>query len=251
LPYFMRSKKPRIGITLSEAARSPKYRWPMSKSFDYIKKEYYEAIINSGGIPVLLPNVENKSDIGMFFGSIDGLLVTGGADMHPRYFGQAPHKKLSATTEARDRFEIEIIKMALQEDMPILGICRGHQVLNVALGGDLHQDLSCVGGRTLQHSDSRQTGKVFHDVRIDGDSILHEIIRKKIIGVNSSHHQVVNRPGRGLLAVAFAPDGMIEGLEHADLDFVVGIQWHPERIYSRFHSKRIFDYFVKKASENM
>ena len=109
----MPSKKPKIGITLSEAEGISKYRWPMSRGFDYIKREYYESILKSGGIPVLLPNVKEKAERKTLFGAIDGLLITGGIDMHPRYFGQRPHKKLSRTTKARDMFEIEIIKMAL------------------------------------------------------------------------------------------------------------------------------------------
>ena len=245
----MHSKKPKIGITLSEAESVSKYRWPMSKGFDYIKKEYYEAILKSGGIPVLLPNVTEKRDIKTYFDSIDGLLVTGGVDIHPRYFGQIPHKKLSRTTEARDNMEIEIIKMAIRRDMPLLGICRGHQVLNVALGGDLYQDLSCVEGKTLKHADTNQTGKVFHKVRINKDSLLYKIINKDVIEVNSSHHQVVNSPGRGLNNSAFAPDGIVEGLEFPGKRFVLSVQWHPEGIYSRSHSKKLFDYYVKKASE--
>ncbi|MEE9554625.1 MAG: gamma-glutamyl-gamma-aminobutyrate hydrolase family protein, partial [candidate division Zixibacteria bacterium] len=132
----MRSRKPKIGITLSEAESILKFRWPMSRGFDYVKRDYYESILKSGGIPVLLPNVEEKANIKALFDSIDGLLVTGGVDMHPRYFSQKPHKKLSRTTKARDNFEMEIIRKALRKNMPILGICRGHQILNIALGGD-------------------------------------------------------------------------------------------------------------------
>ena len=247
----MPSKKPKIGITLAEAEGISKYRWPMSRGFDYIKRDYYESVIKSGGIPVLLPNAKEKSDIKTLFESIDGLLITGGVDMHPRYFGQKPHKKLSRTTKARDKFEIEIIKMALRSDMPILGICRGHQVLNIALGGDLHQDLSCMKSKTLKHADPQQSGRVFHKVRINKDSTLYKIVKKEVIEVNSSHHQVVNRPGRYLKKVAFAPDGVVEGLEHPGKDFVLSVQWHPEGIYSRSHSKKIFDYFVKKAAKYM
>lgn len=247
----MPSKKPKIGITLSEAEDISKYRWPMSRGFDYIKREYYESIIKSGGIPVLLPNVIEKSDMKTLFGAIDGLLITGGIDMHPRYFGQRPHKKLSRTTRARDMFEIEIIKMALRSDMPILGICRGHQVLNIVLGGDLHQDLSCMKGKTLKHSDPLQSGKIFHKVRLNKDSLIYKIVKKEVIKVNSSHHQAINRPGEDLNAVAFAPDGVVEGLEHPRKDFVLSVQWHPEGIFTRSHSKKIFEYFVKKAVKYM
>jgi len=246
----MLSKKPRIGITLSEAEKSAKFRWPMSKGFDYIKQEYYRAILESGGLPVLLPNVDSNKDIMTIYETIDGLLVTGGVDIHPRYFNQRPHPKLSRTTKARDTFETEIIKSCLKTK-PILGICRGHQVLNVVLGGNLHQDLSCLGRRTLKHADSGQTGKVFHKVKINKDSLLHNIIGKEVITVNSSHHQVVDKPGKGLKVVAFAPDDVVEALELPGENFVVSVQWHPEGTYRRDHSKRLFDYFVKITSENI
>ncbi|MEE9554874.1 MAG: gamma-glutamyl-gamma-aminobutyrate hydrolase family protein, partial [candidate division Zixibacteria bacterium] len=112
-----------------------------------------------------------------------------------------------------------------------------------------HQDLTCVEGKTLKHADPKQTAKIFHKARINKDSLLYKIINQEVIEVNSSHHQVVNRPGRNLKAVAFAPDGVVEGLEHQGKDFVMSVQWHPEGIYSRPHSKKLFDYFVKKAAK--
>lgn len=247
----MLSKKPRIGITLSEAETSDSHRWPMIKAFDYIKQEYYEAVLKSGGLPVLLPNVGNKNQTELIFESIDALIITGGVDIHPAYFKQRPHKKLSRTTENRDRFEVELIKMAMRVDMPLLGICRGHQVLNVALGGDLYQDLSCLNRKTLKHADPSQSGRNFHKVRINKDSILYDIIGKEVIEVNSSHHQVVDKIGKRLRDTAFAPDGVIEGLEHIDRNFVLSVQWHPEGIYSRSHSRKLFDYFINISRKNI
>lgn len=237
-------RKPLIGITLSEAERSMSYRWPVRKGFDYIKQEYYEAIIESGGTPLLLPNLKSSIEIDSVFDMIDGLLVTGGVDIHPRHFNQKPHQKLSRTTIARDKFEMEMIKLAHRKGKPLLGICRGHQVLNVALGGNLYQDLSTVPWKTLRHADPRQTGKVYHRVRIAEDSLLYEIVGQEFIEVNSSHHQVVNRLGKGLRPVACSSDGVIEALEGGDGKFVLGVQWHPEGIFRRSHSKRLFEYFI-------
>jgi len=247
----MRFRKPKIGITLSEAEATNEVRWPVSKGFDYIKKEYYEAVLKSGGIPILLPNVQNRSDIKSFFGSINGLLLTGGVDVHPIYFNQEPHEKLSRTTVARDWFEIEIIRTAVKNDMPVLGICRGNQALNIALGGDLYQDLSCIKRNTLKHADPDQTGNVFHKVRIEKDSTLYDIVGKEVIEVNSSHHQVVDNPGKGLRPVAYASDSIIEGLEHTGRKFVISVQWHPEGIFSRAHSRKLFAGFVRAAAKNM
>lgn len=241
-------KRPKIGITLSEAEDSDDKRWPLRRGFDYIKRQYYQAILNSGGIPILLANIEQRFAIRSLLKSIDGLLVTGGPDLHPRHFNQKPHKKLSRTTEARDRFELEAIRFALKEDLPILGICRGHQVLNVAFGGTLYQDLSCIPSRKITHADPHQTGKVFHRVRIEKGSRLHDIIGQTAIQTNSGHHQVIDRLGKGLRVNAFAPDGVIEGIEHPGFKLVLGIQWHPESIYGRAYSRKLFNVFVTEAA---
>ncbi len=245
----MRSKKPTIGITISGANASDKYRWPAKKEFDFLKREYYQAIIKSGGLPILLPNAENRDIIKSYLESIDGLLLTGGGDLHPRYFGQKAHEKLSRTYKARDYFEMAIAELALKMGMPIMAICRGHQVLNVVLGGTLYQDLSCIPHKTLAHADPDQTARNFHSVKIVKGSNLHKIIGSLSIQVNSSHHQVIDRLGRGLIASAFAPDGLIEAIELPGAEFVLSLQWHPEGIFNRAHSKRLFRAFVNKSRE--
>jgi putative glutamine amidotransferase len=243
----MHSNGPKIGITLSEARENPTYRWPARKRFDYVKREYYEAILASGGIPVLLPNTEPPSDLGALIELLDGLLVTGGGDMHPGNFAQEPHPKLGPTSVARDNFELAIIEQMLEERKPILGVCRGHQALNIALGGTLHQDLSCLPHPTLVHADPQQTAKINHNVVIDETSKLFGIIGSSSIETNSSHHQVIDKLGRGLKAVAFAPDGVIEAIEHEGFKFVIGVQWHPEGIMEREHSRRLFKALINGA----
>lgn len=220
----------------------------MRKGFDYIKQEYWDSILKSGGIPVLLPNTTGNAELEYYLDSIDGLMVTGGADIHPSYFDQKPHPKLSNTTLARDKFEVMAIKSAIKRDIPLLGICRGHQVLNVALGGNLYQDLSCIDGRTLKHADPNQTGKVFHDIWIDKESMLFGIMGSEVLETNSSHHQVVDKIGRGLRPVAFSSDGVIEAIEMAGKKFILGVQWHPEAIFSRKHSQKLFKKFVEISS---
>jgi putative glutamine amidotransferase len=246
-PYCMHSNKPKIGISLSETKETASPRWPSRMRFDWLRRDYYEAITMAGGVPILLPNAENVADVEPLFELLDGLMITGGGDMHPSYFGQEPHPKLGETTAARDNLELAVFRYLYKRGKPILGICRGHQVINVALGGTLHQDLSCLHHATLQHTDSDQSGMVFHDVTLTPNSLLSRIAGATSIETNSSHHQVVDKLGQELTAVGFAPDGILEAYEHPEYSFLVGVQWHPERITDREHSSMLFKYFVEKA----
>lgn len=246
----MHSNKPRIGITASEMLEDHSRRKPTWKPFDYIKREYHEAVQKSGGIPVLLPNTYDSSLALDIIETIDGLLLTGGGDLHPSYYNQRPHPKLTETTPNRDSFEIALTKLALDSDLPIMAICRGHQVLNVALGGTLHQDLSCLPNRTLKHSDPEQTARVFHEVTITEGSLLHRILGTEKIETNSSHHQIIDKPGNGLKFVAFArEDNLPEAIEHTAKGFVIGVQWHPEAIFEREHSRRLFAALIESSKQ--
>jgi putative glutamine amidotransferase len=243
----MRSNKPIIGITLSQAKEVPNRRWPMRKGFDYLKRDYHEAIINSGGIPALFPITKDKKLIKHYIDSIDGLLITGGNDMDPKFFGQKPHHKAKIDPIERDTFDLTSCEYALNAGMPVLGLCRGHQVLNVVYGGTIYQNLSCIPGKTLNHTDPGEAGHSFHKVKIDKKSKLYKIIKREIVEVNSSHHQVVDKIGSGLKVSAFAPDGIIEGLENPGSEFIISVQWHPESIFAREHSRKLFRAFIKSA----
>lgn len=233
---------------MSETAPSAIYRWPARKAFDYLKQEYHQAVAQAGGLPVLFANLTEPRLINAMLDSIDGLLMTGGGDLNPRYFGQPPHKSLTTLTEARDYLEMRLATLAMKRQTPILAICRGHQVLNVALGGTLYQDLTCLPRKTLAHHDPRQTGKISHRVEILKGSRLHSVVGSTSIITNSSHHQVIDKLGRGLTASAFAPDGIIEAIEHSANEFVIGVQWHPEGIIRRQHSRKLFAALVGAAS---
>jgi putative glutamine amidotransferase len=226
------------------------YRLPTKKAFDYLKVEYYQAIVEAGGIPVLLPNVDDDDIIASYADSINGLLITGGGDIHPGYFGQEPHEKLGRISGARDNFEIKLIGLMRWKKAPLLGICRGHQVINVAFGGTLFQDLSCNPKRTKRHADTNQKG-VYHKVMIQQNSRLFHIIGQSEIETNSSHHQVIDKLGSGLKASAYSSeDNIIEAIEHAEYPFVLGVQWHPEGIIEREHSKRIFQSFIDASRQS-
>ncbi len=193
----------------------------------------------------MLPNILKSAAIRDYVDLIDGLLVSGGYDIHPKYFGQKPHPSITLSAPERDEFEIKIIKLALRKNIPVFGICRGFQVINIAMGGTIFQDLSCAPYKTLKHADPRERGKVFHKVRIDKGTLLSGIIGSERIEVNSSHHQIIDRIGRKLKAVAYSSDGVIEGLESTDFRFLLAVQWHPEMIPNRFHSKKLFRAFIK------
>jgi len=246
----MRSKKPKIGITLSAANRFKKWRWPSRYGFDYLKREYHKSIINAGGIPILLANTSEISIIKEYIESIDGLLVSGGEDLHPKYFGQKPHKSITLSAPERDNFEIKIIKLALKNNIPVFGICRGFQVINIALGGNIFQDLSCAPFKALRHADPKEVGDVFHKIKIEKNTLLSEIIGAGRIEVNSSHHQIINKIGKRLKASAHSPDGVIESLESPDFRFLLAVQWHPEMISKRFHSKRLFNAFIEECRKS-
>jgi putative glutamine amidotransferase len=246
--FCMRSDKPKIGITLSETLGVDLKRWPARKPFDYLKQEYSRAVYLSGGIPILLANIDDAAMVGELFDSLDGLLITGGGDMNPLLYGETPHSSVSETTAARDSFELAVIERAITRDRPILAICRGYQVLNVALGGTLYQDLSRFPGKTIVHADPDQTATVFHEVYINPRTKLFGIIGSERIETNSSHHQIVAQLGQGLKISALCMDDQVpEAIERPDSRFVIGVQWHPEAIFDREHSRRLFEAFVKAS----
>jgi putative glutamine amidotransferase len=241
----MHSNKPVIGITLSQTLPSEQKRWPTRYEFDWLGKGYHYAIEKSGGAPFGLFNTTNTTMIGEYLERVDGLLFTGGADLQPKYFGQIAHPSTLIAAPERDSFELRLIREALRLRKPLFCICRGLQVLNTVLGGTLYQDLSLYPDNPLKHADKEQTGKVDHKATLLKGSLLHEIIGKTSILVNSSHHQFVKQVGAGLTVSALAPDGVIEAFELDDYPFLIGVQWHPERIFKRQHSQRLFSAFVE------
>jgi putative glutamine amidotransferase len=245
----MRSKKPVIGITLSQTSGVETKRWPSRYQFDWLGKTYHYAIEKSGGVPIGLFNTESQSAIKEYLGYLDGILFTGGGDIDPKRFGQVPHPATKITAQPRDQFELSLLKEGLKAKLPIFCICRGHQILNTLLKGTLYQDLSLYANSLLPHADPDQTGKIDHEVTLAKESLLYEIVGSTKIICNSSHHQFINKLGRNLTATAISPDGIIEGVELANYPFLISVQWHPERIFERPHSKKLFKAFVKKASQ--
>ena len=200
----------------------------------YVNLAYLRAIEQAGGIPVpLAPGLE-PATLEALWRRVDGLLLTGGWDLDPARYGQARHPKTENVSETRDAVEVGLVTRALDERVPLFCICRGIQVLNVALGGSLVQDIADDVDTSLVHTQKELRDVATHEVRVAADSRLHAIVGAHELRVNSMHHQAIGRVGRGLREVAWATDGVIEGLEtKSDDGFVVAVQWHPEELVGR------------------
>jgi putative glutamine amidotransferase len=188
--------------------------------------------------------------------TIDGVLLTGGGDVDPAFYGQDRHETVADAEPGRDEFELDLARRAMEEDVPLLAICRGAQVLNVAAGGTLVQDIPTAVTTDLTHSLTDPTDCVAHDIKVEADSRLHGALGETVSAscacrVNSRHHQSVGKLGRRLKASATAPDGVIEGIEAPDASFCLGVQWHPENFWRTGEFKPLFDAFVAAARERM
>lgn len=217
---------PLIGVTTSVTAE----RYPERA---YVNASYLNAVQQAGGVPVPLAPQHDAKARATLRTLLDGVLLTGGGDVDPARFGESPHPTVSDVSPARDALELELTHWALEHGRPLLAICRGLQVLNVALGGSLHQDIASEPGSPLDHSQKalQQThrSRPVHHVKVQEGSRLAQILGALELDVNSFHHQALRTLGRGLTPVAWSPDGIVEGAEMPDGGrFVVGVQWHPE-----------------------
>lgn len=206
------------------------------------------AIVKAGGVPIVLPNLSEDSEVDRLVESIDGLLVTGGGDVDPNIFGEEPHPELGEVCPERDHFEIMMISKFLKLDKPILGICRGSQMINVSAGGDLFQDIYAQHDhQLLQHRQNAPRSHVTHFVDVAENSLLHQAVQSTRFKVNSYHHQAVRKVAEGFEVCARASDGIIEAFECKTHRFVLGVQWHPENLTGKndIYSLKLFNAFVQ------
>ena len=212
-------------------------------------RHYLDAVIDAGGIPLLIPTVESASVVGDYLKQVDGILLPGSpTDVDPKVYGAEPHPKLGKLYPERDSTDFALLKYAEAAYLPVLGICFGVQSLNVFRGGSLVQDIPSVVSGALTHDEST------HAVRLEAGSLLAGLIGHQgtlDMDVNSFHHQSIERPGQNLRIAARAPDGVIEAVEDVTGRFVVGVQWHPERGWqdSDF-SRRLFSAFVEASGKS-
>lgn len=236
------SDKPLIGLTLDSEDPGGYSNQPWYA----LRQNYFSAVRRAGGLPVALPH--EPDDVAAYLARLDGLLVTGGAfDVDPALFGDN-HRHASVVTKAmRTEFELAACRMAGDTDMPLLGICGGQQVMNVAFGGTLIQHIPETVTDALAHEQPNPRTQAGHKVTIMANTLLHGIVGVDEMAVNSAHHQAVATVPDGLVVDAVAPDGVIEGIEVPGQRFCLGVQWHPEYAISDGDS-RIFDAFVAAAA---
>ena len=220
---------PVIGVTgtLKQDADSVAQR-PLG-AFVRVDLDYVAGVAQAGGIPMVLPPIPGTVE--EVAGRIDGLLLCGGSDLDPGYYGEEPIPELDVTVPERDAFEMALVEQALERGMPVFGICRGLQVLNVALGGTLYQDLSSqFGGGSIAHRQQMPKWQWTHEVEVNGNSSIAKIMEVDGLRVNSYHHQAVKDLADGLTVTARASDGVVEALEARNLSesWLVGVQWHAE-----------------------
>lgn len=216
-------------------------------------KEYADAVVAGEGIPVIIPAMDSFPFYDEYLSKLDGLLISGGQDILPLHYGEEPiegFRLREEMTPERDVFELMLIRKALGMDMPVLGICRGMQAMVIASGGTLHQDIdTCViRTRRIKHFQECAFSADTHLVEVQANTRLFEIIQKDAVMTNTIHHQAINQMPEGYLATGRTRDGIIEAVESTRHTFVLGVQWHPEKLLEKNRDwAKLFTAFVDKA----
>jgi putative glutamine amidotransferase len=213
-----------------------------------LPESYGLALTAAGAAPVLIPPLDDVDALERIFSSLDGILFPGGLDVHSSRFGQEPHPTITVD-EPLDALELTLARWATEREVTTMGICRGQQLLNVALGGTLIQDLPSAGVAHPQ-SDPSVRDHLVHDISVETGSRLAAIFGATTFGVNSFHHQAVDQLGRGLKPVGWSPDGVIEAIESTDHPWLLAVQFHPENLVGTHEpSRRLFEAFVAACAE--
>lgn len=231
-------RKPLIGITAVAS---------FDERMHSQRVTYAQAVWAAGGEAILLPCNPDKSNCAQIVNMLDGLLAPGGHDIDPIFFGEERHEACGKISLFEDEYDMELIKEAERQGKPILGICRGMQVINVLYGGNLYQDIPTQFSKEITHTKIEKIEDNYHTVQIEKDSYLAKVLRETDnVKVNTSHHQAVKDVATGFQVTAKAPDGIIEAMENEDAS-IVCVQWHPERMQDMEMYQRLFQDFIQRC----
>lgn len=221
-----------------------KSRGPYDDSdFAGVYCDYIDAISLAGGIPIILPIIEDEASIRQQLQGVHVLVLTGGCDVNPKVYGEEPSPKLEAIVNERDTYDLRLIRIAVEMRIPILGICRGMQILNVAFGGSLYQDIAEVV--SIAHRQTMKRNEPCHKVNVVSPSLLHQIVGATSLLTNSFHHQAIKKLAPGFIVTATSSDGIIEALEKPGDTPILALQWHPEMMAAKDPQMlKIFQYFA-------
>ncbi|MFO7737207.1 MAG: gamma-glutamyl-gamma-aminobutyrate hydrolase family protein [Desulfatiglandaceae bacterium] len=245
-------KKPLIGVTCFSTSECDWVQNAPGKYVDAVFRDYSRGVESAGGIPVLVPVHEHLETARSVVSRLDGLLLTGGPDVCPRFFGEEPTVGVREMDVERDRMELELARQAEKRGMPILGICRGIQLMAVAFGGTIFQDIFSQVPGCLEHCQKATKSTNTHRVNVNRGTKLFEILKTQTAWVNSHHHQAVKAAPDGFIISATSGDGIVEAIEKTDYPFLMGVQWHAEGTWMREEaSRKIFIEFVKTAGVGM
>ncbi|HHT9158492.1 MAG TPA: gamma-glutamyl-gamma-aminobutyrate hydrolase family protein [Candidatus Brocadiaceae bacterium] len=233
--------KPIIGINCD-------YEEEDKQPYSFLYRDYSEAIIAAGGIPLLLPIIKDKTDVKLLLDKIDGILLTGGNDVPPRRYREEKHKNTICVHPDKDVSDFTLLETAIKMKKPILAICYGTQLVNVALGGSLIQDIPSEVETPIIHKDSNNK-QYTHSVTVNKDTLLYKIVGTDRIEANSTHHQAIKKVGKGLTDTAHTADGIIEAIELNDYQFLLGVQWHPERMIDSQHHLALFNALINASKQ--
>ncbi|NJN66530.1 MAG: gamma-glutamyl-gamma-aminobutyrate hydrolase family protein [Chloroflexaceae bacterium] len=245
--------RPRIGIPC-ETVRDREW-WPPLHGH---RQSYLEAVVSAGGFPLLIPLIEQEDLLHDFYGQIDGLLLAGGKDIDPAHYGEKPHDQLDEVDPLQDRVECYLTRRAVADGKPVLAICRGLQMVNVALGGTLYQDIPSQFPTTIDHDASSKHAMAVniedwtsrtHEMHLEPESQLAYVLETTSLPVNSLHHQAIRRLAPGLRVVGLSPDQVIEAVEGTGRSFLIGVQCHPEALYNGADSRwqALFAAFIESC----
>lgn len=235
-----------IGVTTDRS--TSRYGYPVFT----LAEAYVDALQMAGATPVIIPlGLPEEQLIGLL-SRLDGVLFSGGGDVHPWRYGGLPNPLVDSIDEERDHVEILLVEQALKKGLPIFGICRGLQLINVALGGTLYEDLGEQLPGSIKHIDFGMHPRDYlaHAIQVEPESLLAEVLRCQSTQVNSLHHQGIRQLASGLHLSASAPDGVIEGVELPGYPFGLAVQWHPENLQAYPPMRRLFQAFVSAASQD-